>query len=216
MTAPSPDVEKRVDWTSARERLARAGEATRKAARPTRKQVTRILEERARVLAEPRPGAGSLSRMLEIVTFALDGERFGLETFYVRAVGREPNITQIPWSADFVRGVTSFRGEIVVVFDIRALFGGRPPGSMACLRILFLGRDEVEFAIIADTIDEVIRTPAEEVTRRPWRLEGAASEAASGLTAQALNVLDGAALLDDERLFIDQARADPIKAEVDS
>jgi purine-binding chemotaxis protein CheW len=216
MTAPPPDRDKLIDWAAARARLARAAEATRTAAKPSRAQAAQILAERALALAEPRRGVRSPSRMLEIVTFAIDGERFGLETRYVRAVGREPSITPIPWSADFVLGVTSFRGGITAVFDIRPLFNGLPRGPTAPSCILFLGRDEIDFAIVADTVDEVIRTPADDVGHRPWRLDGATSEAASGLRADALNILDGAALLNDERLFIDQARAGPANVGVDS
>ncbi len=216
MTAPPPASDKLIDWEAARARLTRAAEATRKAARPSRARAAQILAERARALAEPGRSASSPSRMLEIVTFAIDSERFGLETRFVRAVGREPDITPIPCSPDFVLGVTSFRGEIIAVFDIRPLFNGRPRGLAEPSRILFLGRDEIDFAIVADTVDEVIRAPADEVGRRPWRLDDATSEGASGLMADALNILDGAALLSEERFFIDQPRADPINVGVES
>ena len=195
-----------LDWAAIRARLTRAAEATGKVARPSRRQAIQVLEDRARALAEAPRGAASPERRLEIVTFTLDGERLGLETRYVRAVGRDPIVTPLPSSADFVVGVTNFRGEIAAVFDLRATLGGsRGPAERA--RILFLGRDAVAFAILADTVDEVVQVAADGLGERPWRPDAEAPDTPSGLTADALNVLDGAALLDEPRFFIDQAPA---------
>ena len=209
MTRSPADDNKLIDWSAARARLARAAEATRDAAKPSRKQAAQILEARARALAESKPDAGDRGRMLQLVAFHVGGERFGLESRYVRGVGRELTITPLPACADHVVGVTSFRGEIHAVFDIRTLFGGGRRDPTASSRVLFLGRQEIEFAILADSVDALLSAPADEITSRPWRLDQAAAGAASGLTPDALNVLDGAALLSDSRLFIDQVQANP-------
>jgi purine-binding chemotaxis protein CheW len=207
MTVPSPGREERIDWAALQARLAEAAEATRKAAKPSRQQTVQILDDRARALAEPRADVSAGGGMLQLLSFRLDRERFGLEMRYVRAVGREPDITPIPQAAAFVLGLTNFRGEIVAVFDLRALLDSRPRGAADRPRVLFLGTHRIEFAIAADTVDEVTIVAADGIGRRPWRLE-AGCDMASGLTPDALNVLDGEALLNDRRLFIDQAPAE--------
>lgn len=209
MTEP-PHEGELIDWAAARERLARTAAATQRAAKPSRRQTAEILAGRARALAEPRHGASPQARTLQFVTFSIDGERFGLETRYVHAVACEPTITPLPATADFVVGVTSFRGEIVAVFDIRSLYDSRRRGPMERPRVLFIGRDQVEFAIVADTVDEVVSAPSDDIGRRPWRPNEAASGTASGVTPDAINVLDGEALLNDTHLIIDQPRADVI------
>lgn len=209
MTARPTDDGKLIDWTDARNRLARTAAAMRGAAKPSRRQTEQILADRARTLAEPGHGASAPARALQIVTFSIDAERFGLEARYVRAVDREPTITPIPAIADFLVGVTSFRGEIVAVFDIRRLYDGRRSGPTERRRVLFVGRDEIEFAIVADTVDEVVSAPTDDIARRPWAFDEAAS-GTDGLTPDALDVLDGEALLNEARLVINQPRADTI------
>jgi purine-binding chemotaxis protein CheW len=210
MTTPPTDYGQLIDWAAARERLARTAAATRRAAKPTPQQTAQILAQRARLLAERGDDASRPARTLQLVTFSIDGERFGLETRYVRAVDREPTITPLPVGAEFVVGVTGFRGEIVAVYDIRRLYHGGRSERRELSRLLFIGRDAVEFAIVADTVDEVVSAPADDIGRRPWRRETATAGAPSGLTPDALNVLDGEALLKEPRLVIDQPRADGI------
>jgi chemotaxis signal transduction protein len=209
MTAPPTDDGKLIDWAAARDRLARTAAATQRAAKPSRHQTAQILADRARALAEPGPGISPPARKLQLVTFSIDAERFGLEARYVRAVDREPTITPLPSSVDFVVGLTSFRGEIVAVFDIRRLYDSRRERAERS-RVLFVGHDAIEFAIVADTVDELVSAPAHDIGRRPWSVDEATSETANGLTPDALNVLDGEALLNEARLIIDQPRADAI------
>lgn len=191
-------------WAAILERLRRTARAARAAAKPSRQAAQAILEARARALAEAPPEASAAGRMLELVTFTLGGERLALETRYVRAVAREAAITPLPASPDVVLGVTSFRGEIAAVFDVGAVIGRRSEVSTAA-HLLFVGRGAIEFAILADAVHEVVRTPAEAVVRRPWGPKASATETAGGLTPEALNIIDGAALLDDERFAVGPA-----------
>jgi purine-binding chemotaxis protein CheW len=174
------------------------------APRRSRREVEKVLEERARALARPPP-ARQAGDGLALIVFTLDGERLALELDHVRAAGRTPPVTPAPAAPGALAGVANFRGEIVAVFDL-GVMSGRPRSAQPRPYLIALGRDRVEFAILADTVEGLVRTPPAAIVRRPW---GSASDTAGagGVTADGLNVLDGAGLLEDRRFVIETAEA---------
>jgi len=195
-----------IDWAAARTRLARAAAMLGESARPSEDRSAEILAERARKLAQPLAMARDENKELEVLIFVLGTERVALETKYVRAASPLADVTLIPGTAAFVSGVTNFRGEILPVFDIRELFNGASRTHDESSRIVFLGREGTEFGIVADEILETTRVPIDGLCPRPWRRDDTAAKGADGITGDALNVLDGQALLDDDRFLVDQSR----------
>ena len=57
------------------------------------------------------------------LTFHLDEELFGLNIHLVREVLEMTDITRVPMTADFMRGVINVRGHVVPVVDLRRKFG---------------------------------------------------------------------------------------------
>ncbi len=84
-----------------------------------------------------------------------------------------------------------------------------PPATRDDARILVLGGERSEFGILADDVYEVIRLQREQVLPSPEGVAGITREYLRGVTEDALIVLDGAVLLNDSRLFIDQSEARP-------
>jgi chemotaxis signal transduction protein len=70
--------------------------------------------------------------------------------------------------------------------------------------VLVLGTDRAELGLLADAAHEVRRVRADEVLEPPGSVAGPGREYVRGVTSEALVVLDGAVLLQDRRLFIDQ------------
>lgn len=198
--------ESETDWSHIRERLARAAGALQDSAGASTARNAGIMAARARKLAQPLKNEESGGKQLDVVVLLLGKERIAIEAHYVRAVSLFADVTPIPGTPEFVMGLTNFRGEIVPVFDIRELFNGASRNHDQSSRILFLGRQEPEFGIVADEVLETTRVPAADLRQRPWRREGTEAQNAGGVTRDALNVLDGRTLLDDARFFIGETR----------
>jgi chemotaxis signal transduction protein len=81
-----------------------------------------ILAERARKLAMP-PVATSDSTSETMLRFALGEERFLAPLHSVREVAPLDSITEIPGLPFCFAGLTTFRGDIVPVVDVRAFLG---------------------------------------------------------------------------------------------
>jgi purine-binding chemotaxis protein CheW len=193
-----------LDWKRARARLARALAATEESWRLTPERARAVLEERARRLTQAAAVPVAPAAVLEVVTFALGGEQYALETRYVREVVRLTDCTPLPGAPPFLLGVLNLRGDILAVLDLRSFFGvaGQAPTERS--RVLVLGGERVEFGLLADAAHEVRALRADAVLEPPGSVAGAGREYVRGVTSEALIVLDGAVLLQDRRLFIDQ------------
>lgn len=56
------------------------------------------------------------------LTFALGHEDYGIEILRVREIIRVLDITRVPQTADFLRGVINLRGKVIPVVDLRLRF----------------------------------------------------------------------------------------------
>jgi purine-binding chemotaxis protein CheW len=194
-----------LDWRQAHARLARAARALREALEPSPERARAILQERARALARPPAEKPADSELLPVVTFTLGNEHYALEARHVREVVRFTEYTPVPGTPAFLVGVFNLRGEILAVIDLRKFFGVAEKGVTDLSRILVLGGDRPEFGVLADAVAEVVALRAGEVLEPPETVAGIGREYLRGVTRDALIVLDGAVLLQDGRLFIDQA-----------
>jgi purine-binding chemotaxis protein CheW len=198
---PSPGERKAIDWRQVRRRLDRAIASTEGSGRLPPDRARAVLEERARALARPPAATVGAGEVLELILFSFGDERAAMETRHVREVVRIGDCTPVPGAPDFLLGIVNLRGEVLAVFDLRRLFGvpAREPGSLS--RLLVLGGDRAEFGLIADAVHEVRTLWLDALREPPGAIAG--RELIRGVTADALVVLDGAALLLDRRLFID-------------
>jgi len=192
----------KADWTALRERLARAQLAVEATLDLPPDRIRRLLDERARALAQPVAADERTDRM-DVLTFALGAERYAIGIGYVREVARLDAFTPVPGAPDFVYGVTSLRGQVLSVYSLGALFrlpaaGRQTPGSY----VVVVGAGATEFAIVADQTYDVAALHPDEILAPPASMAPVPREYVLGLTKEALVVLDGAALIDDRRLYV--------------
>jgi purine-binding chemotaxis protein CheW len=195
---------RQTDWREFHERLARAQQALAEAERTAPERARVILQDRARALARAPAPAPQAGEVLDVVVFILAGESYAVEAAYVREAVRLTDYTPVPGVPDFLVGVINLRGEIVAVIDLRKFFGMAARGVTDLSRVLVLGAGRAEFGILADAAHEVMALRKEAILEPPASLTGAGREYLRGVTEDALIVLDGATLLQDGRLFIDQ------------
>ena len=59
----------------------------------------------------------------KFLTFALGKEEYGLEILKVREIIGHMEITPVPRTPAYVKGVTNLRGQVIPIIDLRAKFG---------------------------------------------------------------------------------------------
>jgi purine-binding chemotaxis protein CheW len=211
-----------IDWQAYHQRLDRllAALELQNEVHEAPEQARAVMDERARALARapaPRPRA---DQVLEVVTFALAGERYAIETCHVRRVEWPGPVTPVPGAPDFLAGVVNLGGEVVDVIDLRSVFGlggrgtatatatgtgtGTGLGSRETSPVIVLGDTRDEFGILADAVDEVRALRTDDVLEPVGSVLSIDRQHLRGVTGDALIVLDGAGLIRDHRLVIEQ------------
>ena len=193
-----------IDWDHIHARLEQAAEAMQRQLQSSPERDRAILDRRTRALARvptPPPGADTI---LEVVTFTIDDETYAIETSRVRGVVQLGSWTPIPGTARHVVGVINLRGEILAVFDLRGFFDHSNEETDAASRVIILGGERDEFGILANAVLEVAVFRIDQILEPPGSITGRGRQFLRGMTDDATAVLDGEALLHDDRFAIDQ------------
>ena len=109
--------------------------------------------------------AGESVVLEELVVFCVNGETYAVPVSRVREIVRLRPITPVPRVPAEVLGVISLRGEIAQVIDLRMRLGGAAAEPTRTTRIIVLHGDEGDVTgLMVDTVDQVYRVPADELT----------------------------------------------------
>lgn len=204
MMVNSDSASGKMDWQAMKERMSRAQAALAAAEQLSDEQARAVMDQRARALSEVPEQPPDSTQILEVMTFRLANEKMSIETRYVRGVQHPGDITPLPGSPRFLIGVTNLRGEVLAVMDLREFFGIPAAEDESRSRIVIVGEDQSEFGMMADEVYEINRLHLTDVLSPPGSVSGLGRDCLRGVTKDALLVLDGAALLADERLYVDE------------
>jgi purine-binding chemotaxis protein CheW len=137
--------------------------------------------------------------LLQLVSFHIDGEEFGLDILRVQEIIRIQELTRVPNSPDFVDGVINLRGKVIPVIALRKRFGLEQLAHDKQTRIVVMEAGGTVVGFIVDSVSEVLRIPADTVEPPP-RLGKVEREYVSGVGKLDNRLL---ILLDVDRLMSD-------------
>jgi len=133
---------------------------------------------------------------LQLVSFAIGEEEFGLDIVRVQEIIRMQPITRVPNSPSFVEGVINLRGKVIPILSLRKRLGLDPRAADRETRIIIADVAGVVLGFIVDRVCEVMRI-ASETVEAPPRLCQVAREYVAGVGSTGERLL---ILLDVERL----------------
>ena len=94
------------------------------------------------------------------LTFALANEEYGLEILKVREIIGFMDITAVPRTPDYVKGVINLRGQVIPVVDLRAKFGMQEMDvtEQTCIIVVEIESAGRKFntGIVVDRVQEVL------------------------------------------------------------
>ena len=116
------------------------------------------------------------------VLFTVAGATYGVSNANVTEVGRVPRTTPVPLAPAWLRGVTSLRGDIVSVIDVRTLLGLDPTSShTGRLLVVRLLDEEFSTGLLVDAVDQIASVPIDDVRPPASPLDGALAGFLSGV-----------------------------------
>lgn len=105
------------------------------------------------------------------LTFALGAEEYGLAILKVREIIGLMEITALPRSAEYIKGVVNLRGQVISVVDLRAKFRMSEVARTDQTCIIFVeiarGERKVKTGIIVDRVSEVLDIAVENIEPPP-------------------------------------------------
>ncbi len=107
----------------------------------------------------------------KFLQFELDGEYYGVDILKVREINGMMDITAVPQTPRFMKGLINLRGKVVPVIDLRLKFGlaeSEYDERTSIIVIEFKSiHGQVQMGIVVDTVSEVINVPAENIEPAP-------------------------------------------------
>lgn len=106
------------------------------------------------------------SDLLQLVSFKIGNEEFGVDILKVQEINRMMQITAVPNSPDFVDGVINLRGRVIPVIDLRVKLNMQKVEHSSDTRIIVVEINNKTVGFIVDSVKEVLRIP-ESITENP-------------------------------------------------
>ena len=111
---------------------------------------------------------GSLAELAgKYLTFKLADEEYGLEILKVREIMGMMDITMVPQTPDYLKGVINLRGKVIPVIDLRLKFNMPECDYTKETCIIVVDVEEILMGIIVDTVSEVLDIGGAEIEPPP-------------------------------------------------
>jgi purine-binding chemotaxis protein CheW len=125
-------------------------------------QAARVIEQESQALHDLEG---------KYLTFTLADEDFGLEILKVREIIGMLDITAIPQTPSFFKGVINLRGRVIPVVDLRLKFGlpAMEYGERTCIIVVEVKTEmgPVQMGVVVDTVSEVFNVNGADIEPSP-------------------------------------------------
>ena len=109
----------------------------------------------------------------KFLSFCLGHEEYGVEILRVREIIGIIDITPLPQTPEYVKGVINLRGKIIPVIELRSKFSlpSVDYNDETCIVVVEVsglgGADQFQMGVIVDTVSEVINIGQEHIESAP-------------------------------------------------
>jgi purine-binding chemotaxis protein CheW len=142
---------------------------------------------------------GSNNELIQLVSFNLDEEEYGVDVLKVREIIRMPTVTRVPNTPLYIEGVINLRGKVIPIISMRKKFNLSDMDNNNQTRIMVMDMDGELMGFVVDAVSEVIRISEIEIQPPPPVVNGGIDQIClSGVINREDRLL---VLLDLEKIF---------------
>lgn len=117
-----------------------------------------------------------LNEILQLVSFKLGDEEFGIDILKVQEINKMMQITKVPNAPIFIEGVVNLRGRIIPVICLRKRLNMKKEEIDNKTRIIVIELTGTTVGFIVDEVSEVLRIPKNVTEAPPAMVSGVESE----------------------------------------
>lgn len=188
-------------WEEVNARLAEFDRRLANDFAPSIEERDERLRQRTRQWAA-MPEAAQSDDWIEVLTFSLSGETYAVESGHVSLVMPLSQYTPLPGTPPHVLGIINVRGRVVSVLDLRVLLE-LPMGGLSDKNFLaILHGFGMEFGVLVDRVLGIDQIHRSSLQAEVANLSGIRAAYLLGVTPAQWTVLDGARLLSDPAMRI--------------
>ena len=150
-------------------------------------------------------GSTQRDELIQLVSFMLADEEYGVEVLKVREIIRMPTITRMPNTPQHIEGIINLRGKVIPIISMRKRFGLMENENNANTRIIIMDVAGALTGFIVDAVSEVIRIHSSEIQPPPSMVMsgGIGQEFITGVFNHAERLL---IIMDVDRMFSEDER----------
>jgi len=105
------------------------------------------------------------------LTFRLGKEEYGLEILKVKEIMGLMDITTVPQTPMYVRGVINLRGKVIPVIDLRLKFGmeEKDYDDRTCIIVVEISgsSNSLQMGVVVDSVSEVLNIKSDDIEETP-------------------------------------------------
>ncbi len=128
---------------------------------------------------------------VQLVIFKLGREEYGVSILQVQEIKRISDITRVPHTPDYIKGVINLRGSVLPVIDLKNRLNLAQQAITEDTRIIIVKVEELSIGMVVDAVSEVM-TISQENIDSPEVVAGSISA----------NYLSGVGKLEDRLLIL--------------
>ena len=92
----------------------------------------------------------------QVVVFELENQVYGININSVREIIRLPQITRLPNTKDYIKGIINLRGFLTPVISLAACFNLQEVKENSDARIIIVNQIDQTIGLIVDKVTEII------------------------------------------------------------
>lgn len=114
-----------------------------------------------------KESSSSSEESLQLVSFELSGEEFGVDIMQVSEIIPISKITRIPQAPECVKGLINLRGKIVVVIDLNRRLGFSPRESDSLSKIIIVKVKNTTIGMLVNSVNGILKLPLSSIESTP-------------------------------------------------
>lgn len=103
--------------------------------------------------------AATAEELLQLVSFKIGSEEYGIDILKVQEINRMPDITKVPQAPHYVDGVINLRGKVIPIINTRRKFSLEEKEADKDTRIVVVDINGEVIGLVVDSVNEVLRIP---------------------------------------------------------